>query len=82
LLHRHRASKGSRDFESKEYMPMYNAQCPQQSNEWDCGIFVLSYLEKMCTPNFADKPEPTLEVKSAVKKREKDGRRDEQRWRR
>jgi sentrin-specific protease 7 len=62
---RHKASKGARDFESRGSMPLYYPRCPQQENEWDCGIFVLEFLERMCAPGENpgyNKPEPTLEV--------------------
>lgn len=55
---RHKATKGERDFELKESMPLYYPYCPQQHNEWDCGIFVLEFLERMCYTQV----EPTLEV--------------------
>ena len=29
----------------------------QQDNEWDCGVFVLEYMEKICV----DHPEPSLD---------------------
>ena len=64
------SSKGPRDFTSKQNMPMYFPYCPQQRNEWDCGIFVLDFLERMCGPNVAPDtgygtPEPTLKALQA-----------------
>jgi len=61
---RHKASKGGRHFESPEAMPLYYPRCPQQKNEWDCGIFVLEFLERMCGAGEDEhsQPEPTLEV--------------------
>ena len=38
---RHKSKKGAKDFEDASNMPFYSPYCPQQSNEWDCGIYVL-----------------------------------------
>jgi len=38
---RHKREKGAKDFVDSSKMPFYSPYCPQQSNEWDCGIYVL-----------------------------------------
>eukprot|EP00961_Rhodomonas_salina_P145528 1958483-Rhodomonas_salina.1 len=53
----HHAHKhGKRDFESKS-LRGYNPNCPQQPNEWDCGIYVMEFINRLCL----DSPEPTIE---------------------
>ena len=53
---RHAKSKGDRTFD-KFLFPGYYPSCPQQENEWDCGIFLIEYMERMCIQD----DQPTLE---------------------